>query len=442
MMTKKIPQWLAESAVYQINPRTFSAAGTIQAVTEELPFLAKLGFGIMYLCPVFREDASEDKANWSERQKKSQTGNPKNPYRISNYFEIDEEYGTIADLKNFIQQAHRLGMHVLLDLVYAHLAPNSDILKVYPQFAQHDETGKIRYSLWHFPLTNFACAGLREYLWSNMTYYVGEIGADGFRCDVGDMVPLDFWLEGRRRIQAIKPDAVLINEGSNWEYLVEGFDASYCFQWHEDLYQMLSHSISAAVMQSREEERKTLLPAGARLLRDLDNHDTVTDWPQRSERLAGHDGMEAALALNYLIDGIPMVYCGNELADTAHLSMFANRFHMGEFEVTNRAQKESDAAIRRIERISTLNALRKKYKSISYGQTEWISSTSSSSVIAFKRQYEGESLFFAVNFGTDCVSLSLDGQEAKTILFYHQAECLDFREVTLFPNGYILILLK
>ena len=41
-----------------------------------------------------------------------------------------------------------------------------------------------------------------------MVYYVGELDVDGFRCDVGDGVPLDFWNEGRRRMQAIKPDSM------------------------------------------------------------------------------------------------------------------------------------------------------------------------------------------------------------------------------------------
>lgn len=52
--------------------------------------------------------------------------------------------------------------------------------------------------------------------------------------------------------------------------------------------------------------------------------------------VAGHDGMEQIEVINYLLDGIPMVYCGNELADSANHSMFANRFHMGKYEVTDR----------------------------------------------------------------------------------------------------------
>jgi len=77
----RAPDWFANGAMYQINPRTFSAEGTIAAVSRELPWLAEQGFRTMYLCPVFEEDDSCDLSGWSERQKKSQTENPKNPYR-------------------------------------------------------------------------------------------------------------------------------------------------------------------------------------------------------------------------------------------------------------------------------------------------------------------------------------------------------------------------
>ena len=115
-MKNKAPDWFKKSAVYQINPRTFCQEGTIQAVTKQLPVLAELGFKIMYLCPIFQEDDSEDRQNWSTRQKASQTGNPKNPYRMNDYFQVDSEYGTMDDLREFVQKSHGLGMRVILDL--------------------------------------------------------------------------------------------------------------------------------------------------------------------------------------------------------------------------------------------------------------------------------------------------------------------------------------
>lgn len=353
------PEWLSRSAVYQINTRTFSQEGTIKAVTDELPKLKDLGFRVMYLCPIFEEDDSENREFWSTRQKKSETNNPKNPYRMNNYFRIDSEYGTENDLREFIEEAHRLGMRVLLDLVYLHIGPNAPILKRHPEFARQDRDGNIICTEWNFPYLDYTLDGLREYLWCNMIYYLGEMDADGFRCDVGDGVPTDFWVEARRRMKAVKPDSVLINEGSNWNNLLKGFDSSYCFDWHVNLYKAFSGEISAAECRAFLEKLANEIPSGAKLIFDIDNHDTVTDWPKRTEKVAGHNGMEQIEVINYLLDGIPMVYCGNELADSANHSMFANRFHMGKYEVTDRRGLEKlDYSIRRQEIMKRLNALK------------------------------------------------------------------------------------
>ena len=188
-MKNTVPAWFKKTSVYQINPRTFSAEGTIKAVTKELPVLAELGFGIMYICPIFKEDVSENKENWSKRQLASKTENPKNPYRMDDYFEIDSEYGTMDDLREFVKESHRLGMRVILDLVYLHIGPNAEIFRSHPEFAAKNEDGSIKLTRWNFPYLNYESEGLREYLWCNMTYYIGVIGADGFRCDVGDDVP-------------------------------------------------------------------------------------------------------------------------------------------------------------------------------------------------------------------------------------------------------------
>ena len=101
-----VPDWFKKTSVYQVNPRTFSREGTIKAVTDELPTLKELGFGIIYLCPIFKTDDSTDKTYWSPRQIASNTENPKNPYRMVDYFEIDEEYGSMADLNEEVLRQH------------------------------------------------------------------------------------------------------------------------------------------------------------------------------------------------------------------------------------------------------------------------------------------------------------------------------------------------
>lgn len=434
------PRWLTQGAVYQINPRTFCAEGTISAVTKELPFLASLGMGTVYLCPIFESDPSEDRANWSTRQKKYGTENPKNPYRMNDYFFIDEEYGTMEDLKVFVAESHRLGMRVLLDLVYLHIGPNAPILKRHPEFAQQDAEGKIINSDYNFPYLDFHSPGLREYLWSNMVYFVGEIDVDGFRCDVGDWVPIDFWVEGRRRIQTIKPDAVLINEGRRGETVLAGFDAIYGFAWHDAVYYAFDGSKPVQGIREIDEKYQADFPAATFVLRDIDNHDTVTDWPARTEIVAGHDGMELIHVLNFLMSGIPMVYCGNELADTARVNMFANRFHMGQYEVTDRAIAATEVSKRRQSVVTTLNAWRKASDTLQYGTVTWLDHDQADQVTAFRRDYGDSSVAFLGNIkDTPCVVTLESPLPAGEIRMSSKAKWLAPDRVELEGHGYLAI---
>ena len=401
-----LPDWIIKNgAVYQINPRTFSAEGTIRAVTRELPFLAGLGFGTMYLCPIFREDDSKE--NLSARQIASGTGNPKNPYRISDYFEIDEEYGTMDDLREFTAECHNLGMKVMLDLVFLHVGPNAPIIAEHPEFAQHNKDGSIKYTQWNFPYLNYEYEGLREYLYANMVYYVSAIGVDGFRCDVGDGIPADFWAEGRRRIRLFKPDAILLNEGSKTELLGVCFDAMYSFGWHEALHSIVMGKADVTLLREKWELLNAKMPAYGAAMRDIDNHDTVTDWGQRIETAAGHDGMELIEILTYTIDGIPMVYCGNELADAKRISMFANRFYMGGFEATDRGDKTSIHSIRRQEIIKKLNNLRKTSQTLAVGKTEWIDTERPEAVVAFNRILNDDIITVIGNLSRETVKVTV-----------------------------------
>jgi len=423
------PEWFSKGTIYQINLRTFSEKGTLKCIIEELPYLADLGFSIMYLCPIFEEDDSKE--NRSKRQLASGTDNPKNPYRMNNYFEIDSEYGTMNDLRGFVTECHRLGMRVLLDLVYFHIGPNAPILKHHPEFAKQDENGNILLGEWNFPTLNYKSEGLREYLYANMSYYIGEIDVDGFRCDVGDSIPLDFWEEGLKRIRRIKPDAILIDEGTKREFL-SVFHSLYGYYWHETLYDIIDKDKPALFLREMWEENFKTMPIGGNFLRDMDNHDTVTDWPYRIESKIGNDGMEMIIALNYIIDGIPMTYCGNELCDTKYLNMFANRFFMGKYEVTDRNLKNK----RREDIFKILNSLKRESDTLLNGKTVWLDNEDSQKIVSFIRETDKEKIVFIGNIKNEETKTTLNFVPEK-ILIENEVK-VNGNEFTISPYGYIV----
>ncbi len=436
------PAWLTQGAVYQINPRTFSDEGTIKAITKELPYLASLGMGTIYLCPIFEADASENREHWSTRQKKYGTKNPKNPYRMNDYFKIDEEYGTMDDLAECIRVCHDNGMRLILDLVYLHIGPNASILKTHPEFAKQNADGSFMFGSWNFPLLDFNNRGLREYLYSNMIYYIAVLDCDGFRCDVGDGVPLDFWVEGRERICAVKPDAILINEGSRGDSLLAGFHSIYGFSWHSRIYEIITGEKNAAALQENWAGTHNTFPTGTLILRDMDNHDTVTDWPDRIENIVGHAGMDLITALNLTIDGAPMIYCGNELCDTTVINMFANRFYPGRYFATPREDlKNTPQSERRQNIIRTLNALRREGTVLSHGVTEWLSVDIPASAFAFRRTDGEHRILFIGNLTKEaaCVTVNTDIADDAAVILCEGCVRTDDGAYALAPFGFIIL---
>ena len=95
-MRAPAPDFLSRSVIYQIWMRSFTPEGTLYATTAHLQHIADLGANILYISPL------------NVHGYPSVFG-PSTPYEIKDYDMIDPEYGTEADLKALVAQAHKLG---------------------------------------------------------------------------------------------------------------------------------------------------------------------------------------------------------------------------------------------------------------------------------------------------------------------------------------------
>ena len=380
--------------IYQLFLRAFTPQGTINSARRMLPHIASLGADIVYFCPVAEADDDADLSRFSERQMKSGFGNPKSPYRIKDYFVVDPEYGTYDDLAGFIAEAHHLGMKVILDLVYFHCGPTAVFIEDHPDYVMHDENGKIIDGQWHFPRLNFECRELRRYLIDNMIWLVGEIGCDGFRCDVGDGVPVDFWEEAREAVEAVNPDVFMLNEGVKPEMMVRAFDACYGFGWQGLIHNVAEGKTKASDIAGHIEKERSRLPKPDMVhfeLRNYDNHDIANDdYDDRFEKRVGARCTEALNVLNFTVGGIPFLYNGNEICDTARHSIFASRERGGSC-VSDWAAALTEAGKRRMEIIKKLSELRRELPSLSLGDIAFIENDRPDEVISYVREYEGSS---------------------------------------------------
>ena len=315
--------------MYQLFLRPFTPEGTLKAAEARLPFVKSLGTDILYLCPVATADRGTDPTYWSSRQKQSRLGNPCNPYRIADYFGIDPEYGTEQDLKDFVAAAHGLGMKVLFDVVYYHCGPNAVFLKDQPEWALRNADGSFQLGEWAFPRLDVKNPAVREYFFENMAWYLREFQCDGFRCDVGGMLPLWYREEAYRRNKAVKDDVVMLCEGADPREQQVAFDLCYAFPMQVAIRDFLAGKGSATNLSVNCVQRESRFPKGYHWMRCFQNHDYANCAPgqKRWEEKYGLALNDALLVTLFTLDGVPMVYNGQEIADTAPHSIWSNRFH-------------------------------------------------------------------------------------------------------------------
>ena len=108
MDTKKLDKkWWKKEVGYQIYPRSFydsnnDGIGDLNGITEKLDYLKNLGITLIWVCPIFKSPMDD------------------NGYDISDYYDVNPEFGTKEDLERLIAEAEKRGIKIILDLVINH----------------------------------------------------------------------------------------------------------------------------------------------------------------------------------------------------------------------------------------------------------------------------------------------------------------------------------
>lgn len=399
LAARPAPEWLTHGVMYQITMRSFTPEGTLRAATERLASVAELGATVIYVCPIMLADDDTRPEFWSPRQKASGTNNPRNPYRIKDYGRVDPEYGTEADLREFVATAHKLHLRVLLDLVYFHCGPSA-VLMDKPDFFQRDAAGKLVMGGWNFPRLNFQCRQLREYLWADMEHWVKDFQVDGFRCDVADAVPLDFWEEARVRLDKLRPDLVLLSEGQRAADQVQAFDINYGFSWYDATSRVLTRSQPASTLRAVWEKQRAERPRGARFIRYTDNHDLANDM-QRPDVVFGQRAAHALSVVNFTLDGVPFLYNGQEIGDTSLHSIYARWPVRWEAACLPKPKATREF-------YKQLCELRRSQSALHSGDVVWVDHDQPDAVVAFVRRAGAEEILCVVNLSNRAVKARLD----------------------------------
>lgn len=304
------PHWIERSVLYGVAPFAFGENG-YDDIRKRLPEIAALGVTAIWLSPI--------------------TGAPSEDfgYAVTDHFQSRTEFGTTLQLRALIEAAHARGLRVLMDFVPNHLAAvhpyyldterHRQRSPYYNWFERDDQGAATHYFDWpHLKNLDYDNPEVQRYMLEAFSYWVRDLGIDGFRVDVSwgvrDRAP-EFWPRWREELKRIDPDLLLIAEASALDgyYFRHGFDVAY--DWTTKLGEWAwQDAISRdppdlGKLRSALLKSSSLLPSPGLVLRFLNNNDTGTRFITRHG--VGRTRVAATLLLT--LPGLPLIYNGDEV---------------------------------------------------------------------------------------------------------------------------------
>lgn len=376
---RAVPDWVRDAVVYEVFPRAFSVEGNLAGVTARLDHVRDLGATVVWLMPIHPIGLEKRKGTYGS------------PYSIRDFHAVNPDYGTPDDLRRLVREAHARGLRVILDVVANHTSWDS-VMMATPELYVRDARGRVQppNADWSdVAKLDYGSPKTRAYVIDMMSYWLRDYGVDGFRCDVAGLVPTSFWEEARPKLEAIRPDLFLLAEWSTPDLLAKAFDADYAWPFHASLNRVLSLGAPASEIRATWEEERRNFPRGSLHLRFSDNHDE-----KRAIARFGEPAALAAQALVLALDGIPLVYNGQEIGDTGE---------SGGPALTERVPLFWPIVARRPEFpkfYREMIALRRLHAALRQGDTLWLPSSGPDRVVSFLRRGAGEEVLVAVNLSS------------------------------------------
>lgn len=294
--------------------RTSFMGGDIKGITEKLDYLEDLGINAIYLTPLFVSKTNHK-------------------YDITDYYAVDKQFGTKADLKELVEKSHKRGIKVILDAVFNHASNDTkeflDVIKkgknskYFNYFIIHGDkvsVDKPNYEMFSncvdMPKWNNSNIEVQDFFIDIGLYWIKEFDIDGWRLDVSDEVSHDFWRRFRKAVKKLKKDVIIV--GENWHdahaYLMgDQFDGIMNYAFRRACKQYFAHeTINSKTMSERLNNvlTRNTWQVNRMNLNLTDSHDTARFFTECGKN---KDAMLAALAVMYMFIGMPCIYYGTEL---------------------------------------------------------------------------------------------------------------------------------
>lgn len=431
--------------------------GNFNGIREKLDYLEELGVGIIYLSPIFKAFSNHR-------------------YDTGDYLKVDELLGTEDDFKRLLDAAHEKGMKIILDGVFNHSGADS---LYFNKFGTYDSLGAYQsksspYYDWYyfkkFPdeyACWWGCDNVPDLNKSNKDYRAlvfgkngvvekwQKLGADGWRLDVVDELPIDFVNLLIKKIKSVNKDALVI--GEVWE------DASTKVSYGELRPYLLGDQLdgtmnypfmNAIIAYVRDGDEKFFKDTVQSILENypketvyclmnsLGTHDTVRiinalsdvrahGWSKThklgyklpdSEYEKAKKKLYLASVLQFTLPGIPSIFYGDE----AGLQGFDDPINRRPYPWGSE-DKEIFAHYKKLGRI------RRENRAVFSGG---FNMRDENGLVAYERTSSDDEILIAVNAGADDTTLFINKEYTS---LYNNKEYKDVVDV---PGGSFVILKK
>ncbi|MFA5441662.1 MAG: alpha-amylase family glycosyl hydrolase, partial [Bacteroidales bacterium] len=218
------PDWITNAVIYEVNTRQITPEGTFSALSFKLPELREMGIDVLWFMPIHPI---------GEVGRKGSLGSY---YAIRDYGAVNPEFGTMEDFRQLVDKAHNLGMKVVLDWVAAHTSRDAVWLDQEDWYIRRpDGEAEFLYDWSDVARLNYENQDMRQAMLEKMLFWLEDIDIDGFRCDMADLTPVDFWNWAVPVLKEHKPGIFMLAESENPVNTEKAFNAYYAWRLHHTM---------------------------------------------------------------------------------------------------------------------------------------------------------------------------------------------------------------
>jgi len=306
-------------AWYEMFPRSAGSdparSATFEEAAARLPYVAAMGFDVLYLPPIHPIGRSFRKGRNNSLE--AAPGDPGSPWAIGagegGHKAVDPGLGTLEDLERFVAAARRHGLEVALDLAYQ-ASPDHPYVREHPEWFRHRPDGSIKYAenppkkyqdIYPINFDSEAWPSLWLELKSVIEFWIDR-GVKIFRVDNPHTKPFRFWEWAFAEIRRTHPDTVFLSEAFTrpkvMRYLAKaGFSQSYTyFTWRNTAPELREYFTELTQTDVREYMRPNLF---------ANTPDILHAYLQRG----GRPAFQARLVLAATLGASYGIYSGFEL---------------------------------------------------------------------------------------------------------------------------------